>query len=91
MGARVLLAGSGGREHAAAWKLSQSPHVGEIFISPGNGGTALIGANLAKLEIRVLYEELLPRFGTIEAAGPVEWTRSNRHTGIRHLPLVLSR
>ena len=46
MSARVLLAGSGGREHATAWKLSQSPHVGEIFIAPGNGGTALIGANL---------------------------------------------
>lgn len=46
MSARVLLAGSGGREHATAWKLSQSPHVGEIFIAPGNGGTALIGTNL---------------------------------------------
>jgi hypothetical protein len=39
----------------------------------------------------VLYGELLPRFRAIEQAGPVEWTRSNRHTGIRHLPLVVRR
>jgi len=33
----------------------------------------------------VLYDELLSRFGTVRVAEPVEWTRSNRHTGIRHL------
>ncbi|MEO8540898.1 MAG: phosphoribosylamine--glycine ligase [bacterium] len=47
MGARVLLVGSGGREHATAWKLLQSPHVEEVFVAPGNGGTALIATNLA--------------------------------------------
>ena len=46
MSARVLLAGSGGREHAVAWKLAQSPLVGEIFVAPGNGGTAQCGTNL---------------------------------------------
>jgi cytochrome P450 len=50
-----------------------------------------LGANLARLEIRVLFEELLARFRSIEPAGPIEWTRSNRHTGIRHQPLVLLR
>jgi hypothetical protein len=38
-----------------------------------------------------VFEELLPRFARYEVAGAVEWTRSNRHTGIRHLPLTLGR
>ncbi|MCC6958558.1 MAG: phosphoribosylamine--glycine ligase [Dehalococcoidia bacterium] len=46
MGARVLLAGSGGREHATAWKLLQSSHVERVFVAPGNGGTSLIATNL---------------------------------------------
>ena len=37
------------------------------------------------------YEELLARFVAIEPAGDIEWTRSNRHTGVRHLPLTLTR
>jgi phosphoribosylamine--glycine ligase/phosphoribosylformylglycinamidine cyclo-ligase len=37
---RILLIGNGGREHALAWKLSQSPQVESIFAVPGNGGTA---------------------------------------------------
>lgn len=36
----VLIVGAGGREHALGWKLAQSPHVTEVFYSPGNGGTA---------------------------------------------------
>lgn len=38
---RVLVIGGGGREHALAWKLAQSPRVTELFVAPGNGGTAL--------------------------------------------------
>ncbi len=63
-----------------------NPHLGF-----GHGIHYCLGANLAKLEIRVLYEELFVRFRMIEAAGPIEWTRSNRHTGVRHQPLVLHR
>lgn len=42
----ILLLGSGGREHALAWKLSQSRHCSHLFIAPGNTGTAQCGTNL---------------------------------------------
>ena len=42
----ILILGSGGREHALAWKLAQSSKVGRIFIGPGNAGTATAGTNL---------------------------------------------
>ncbi len=44
---RVLIVGSGGREHALAWKIRQSPRVERLFIAPGNGGTVLEGENVA--------------------------------------------
>lgn len=43
----ILLLGSGGREHAIAWKLSQSPLCKALYIAPGNGGTAQFGTNLS--------------------------------------------
>ena len=46
MSVDVLIVGSGGREHALAWKLKQSPRVGKLYIAPGNGGTRLIGENV---------------------------------------------
>ncbi len=57
-----------------------NPHLGF-----GQGVHYCLGANLARLELRVLYEELLTRFSEINVVKPVEWARSNRHTGIRHL------
>ena len=42
----ILLIGSGGREHALAWKLKQSPRLTNLFIAPGNPGTAALGENL---------------------------------------------
>ena len=44
---RILLIGSGGREHALAWKLASSPLCERLFIAPGNPGTAQCGTNLA--------------------------------------------
>lgn len=38
---RILIVGNGGREHAFAWKLSQSPLVETVYVAPGNGGTGL--------------------------------------------------
>ena len=43
---RILILGSGGREHALAWKISQSPLCEKLFIAPGNAGTAQCGTNL---------------------------------------------
>lgn len=43
---KVLLLGSGGREHAMAWKIAQSPRVKKLYIAPGNAGTATVGENV---------------------------------------------
>ncbi|HTE08912.1 MAG TPA: hypothetical protein VK628_09095, partial [Flavitalea sp.] len=42
----ILLIGSGGREHALAWKIAKSPHCDQLFIAPGNPGTAKCGTNV---------------------------------------------
>ncbi|HAQ21263.1 MAG TPA: phosphoribosylamine--glycine ligase [Prolixibacteraceae bacterium] len=42
----ILIIGSGGREHAMAWKIKQSPLLNQLFIAPGNAGTSLLGTNL---------------------------------------------
>ncbi len=42
----VLILGSGGREHAMAWKISQSELLDNLFIAPGNAGTKNVGINL---------------------------------------------
>ena len=42
----ILLLGSGGREHAMAWKIAQSPKVGRLYIAPGNAGTSAVGVNV---------------------------------------------
>ncbi|XTP33860.1 cytochrome P450 [Mycobacterium sp. TJFP1] len=57
-----------------------NPHLGF-----GQGVHYCLGANLARLELRVIFEEILRRHPAAHLARPVEWTRSNRHTGIRHL------
>ena len=43
----ILLLGSGGRESALAWKMSQSLLLGKLYIAPGNGGTSQYGTNVA--------------------------------------------
>ncbi|MDT5246935.1 MAG: hypothetical protein QOD36_4311 [Mycobacterium sp.] len=62
-----------------------NPHLGF-----GQGVHYCLGANLARLELRVLFEELLSRFSSVKVVKPMEWTRSNRHTGIRHLVVELT-
>ena len=43
----VLIIGSGGREHALAWKVAQSPRLTKLYIAPGNAGTAACGENVS--------------------------------------------
>jgi phosphoribosylamine--glycine ligase len=49
----VLVVGSGGREHALAWKIRQSPRVTDLYIAPGNAGTATVGQNLDIPPLRI--------------------------------------
>jgi len=51
-GCKILLVGNGGREHALAWRLAKSPKVSDIFVCPGNGGTATLPkvVNLANIK-----------------------------------------
>ncbi|MDA8383629.1 MAG: phosphoribosylamine--glycine ligase [Betaproteobacteria bacterium] len=60
---KILVIGGGGREHALAWKLLQSPKVSKIFVAPGNGGTAL-EPGLQNLDLREISE--LVRFAVQE-------------------------
>ena len=70
----ILLLGSGGREHAFAWKLSQSDRCDELFIVPGNAGTAEHGTNLAisQNDFATLKSEVLNRKIELVICGPEE-------------------
>jgi cytochrome P450 len=61
-----------------------NPHLGF-----GHGLHFCLGASLARLELRVTLDELTARVARLEPAGVPEWTRSNKHTGLRHVPLRL--
>ncbi|XP_005860792.1 PREDICTED: trifunctional purine biosynthetic protein adenosine-3 [Myotis brandtii] len=61
MAARVLVVGSGGREHTLAWKLAQSPHVKQVLVAPGNAGTAGSG-KISNTAVSVSDHSALARF-----------------------------
>ena len=59
---RLLIVGGGGREHALAWKLNQSPEVGVIYVAPGNGGTEQMGGIVHNVPIATTNLPDLLRF-----------------------------
>ena len=63
---KVLVIGQGGREHALAWKLAQSPQVDQVFCAPGNAGTALDAVNV---DISATDAERLVKFARNEGIG----------------------
>jgi phosphoribosylamine---glycine ligase len=70
----ILLLGSGGREHALAWKLSQSRRCDQLFIAPGNAGTALLGTNvpLKVTDFDVIKEFVTEKQISMVVVGPEE-------------------
>jgi cytochrome P450 len=72
----------------------EDPHRFDVGRSPnrqvafGPGGVHIcLGAHLARLEVRVVFEELLPRVRSFELTGPVERLRSNFFNGIKRMPI----
>ena len=63
---RVLIIGSGGREHALAWRIAQSPLVSEIITAPGNAGTTRLGTNLPIAETDADTIEIIARQRAID-------------------------
>ncbi|MDR2520558.1 MAG: phosphoribosylamine--glycine ligase [Bacteroidales bacterium OttesenSCG-928-I14] len=70
----ILLLGSGGREHALAWKIKQSPKLGELYIAPGNSGTATIGKNVNILitDFESIKHFIINNVITMVVVGPEE-------------------
>ena len=89
----VVWEGSANRDprrfvHPDSFMLARDPNP---HLSFGHGVHFCLGAHLARLEIRVALEEVLRSVESFTLTAAPEWTRSNRHTGIRHLPVRLKR
>ena len=69
---KLLVIGSGGREHALAWKLAQGPRIQKVFVAPGNGGTAREGGleNVALTDFAGLIEFARKEGVTFTVVGP---------------------
>ena len=69
---KILLLGSGGREHALAWKIAQSPKVEQLFIAPGNAGTSSVGENvdIAATDFDALADFVVKQHVDMVVVGP---------------------
>uniref|UniRef100_A0A8C7H7G6 Phosphoribosylglycinamide formyltransferase n=1 Tax=Oncorhynchus kisutch TaxID=8019 RepID=A0A8C7H7G6_ONCKI len=70
MAVRLLVIGSGGREHTLAWKLAQSPHIQQVLVAPGNAGTANCG-KISNSEVSVSNHSILAQFCKEHSVGLV--------------------
>lgn len=70
MGKKVLVIGNGGREHALAWKLAQSPEVERIFVAPGNAGTIGWNVPIAATDLGALLQFALNEKIDLTVVGP---------------------
>ncbi|MBA4299335.1 MAG: phosphoribosylamine--glycine ligase [Cyclobacterium sp.] len=92
----ILLLGSGGREHAFAWKIVQSPQCGQLYVAPGNAGTANIAKNIALsvIDFSGIHQFILDNSIDMVVVGPeeplvkglVDFLRSKSDTA--NLPIV---
>lgn len=93
---KLLLLGSGGREHALAWKIAQSDKIEKLFIAPGNAGTAQVGENVA---LGVNDFEGIARFAETEkidmlVVGPEDplvngvYDFFKNHPTLSHMPVI---
>lgn len=71
---QILILGSGGREHALAWKIAQSPRCSRLFIAPGNAGTSLVGENvdLSMNDFEAVGQFVLKHHIDLVVVGPEE-------------------
>ncbi len=69
---KILVVGKGAREHALAWKVSQSSLVDDVFVAPGNGGTAEIAKNIdiSETDISRLLDFVLKEKIDVTIVGP---------------------
>lgn len=68
----VLVLGSGGREHAIAWKISQSNQISDLYVAPGNAGTKLVGenVNISPVDFEAVKELVLEKKIALVIVGP---------------------
>src|SRR6476646_65738 len=92
----ILLLGSGGREHALAWKMLQSPQCSKLYVAPGNAGTDQIATNVAlnPLNFDDLKAFVLEHAVTMVVVGPEDplvhgiYDFFKADTDLAHVPVI---
>lgn len=93
---KILILGSGGREHTFAWKIAQSKRCSQLFIAPGNAGTASCGQNVAldPLDFAAVGQFVLESAIDMVLVGPEEplvrgiWDYFQEHEKLKDIPVI---